>query len=176
LRSWNISPFTSQPVEDWVTHTKSILAMYADRQVPLPLNRKLDISLNEPSQFVAGALQLLVNRDHPKDACLDPSRRLGPQLLENFVDIRHWAHEYFRTRHKMKNVENDVPILLTAITNIFYEAHMQLIDRLVDAALEHMQFCGQSMLRVDHFAFGFDFLMSYDLPFLAEATSQIRNS
>lgn len=69
------------------------------------------LQLNEPSQFITGALQLLVNRDHPKDAHSDPSRRLGPQLLENFVDIRHWAQEYFRTRHKMQNVEGDVPIV-----------------------------------------------------------------
>lgn len=60
---------------------------------------------------MTGALQLLVNRDHPKDTHSDPSRRLGPQLLENFVDIRHWAQEYFRARHKMQNVEDDVPVV-----------------------------------------------------------------
>lgn len=45
--------------------------------------------------------------------------------------------------------------LLTAITNIFYEAHIQLIDRLVDSAIKNMNFCGQATLSVDHFAFGF---------------------
>lgn len=87
------------------------------------------LQLNESSQFITGALQLLVNRDHPKGAHSDPSRRLGPQLLENFVDIRHWAQEYFRARHKMQNVEGDVPIVrsrfcswLTAVNKRFISA------------------------------------------------------
>ncbi|KIJ14819.1 hypothetical protein PAXINDRAFT_78584, partial [Paxillus involutus ATCC 200175] len=159
-------------VEDWVAHSTPILQHYANRQTSLPLGRRLDVSLDEPSQFILGGLQLLVNRD-PKN-CTDPSRQLGPQLIENFVDIRRWATEYFRSRHGMQAVDNDVPTLLTVITNNFYEAHVQLIDRVVEFAIENMRFCARSTLSVEDFAFGFDFRMSQDLPFYVESSSRFR--
>lgn len=39
--------------------------------------------------------------------------------------------------------------------NNFYEGQVQLIDRLVEFALENMRFCGRSSLGVGDFAFGF---------------------
>ncbi|KIJ60510.1 hypothetical protein HYDPIDRAFT_51791, partial [Hydnomerulius pinastri MD-312] len=159
--------------EDWVAHNRPILQDYANRQTSLPLGRRVEITLNEPSQFVLGGLQLLVNRD-PKDSFTDRSRPLGPQLIENFVDVRRWATEYFRSRHAMQTVHSDVPTLLTIITNNFYEAHVQLIDRLVDFAIENMRFCGRSTLSAEDFAFGFDLRMSQDLPFSVESSSRIR--
>ncbi|KAI9461150.1 hypothetical protein HD554DRAFT_2316687 [Boletus coccyginus] len=160
------------PVEDWVIHTRPILQDYANRQTSLPLGRRLEVSIDEPPQFILGAIQLLVNRD--KRGCTDRSRQLGPQLIENFVDIDRWAKEYFRSRHSMQVVDSDVPALLTIVMNNFYEGQVQLIDRLVDFALENMRFCGRSSLCIEDFSFGFDFKMSQDLPFYVETSSQIR--
>lgn len=39
--------------------------------------------------------------------------------------------------------------------NNFYEGQVQLIDRLVEFALEKMRFCGRSSLGIEDFAFGF---------------------
>ncbi|KAF9221260.1 hypothetical protein BS17DRAFT_711915, partial [Gyrodon lividus] len=159
-------------VEDWVAHNTPILQDYANRQTSLPLGKRLEVSLDKPSQFISGGLQLLVNRD-PKN-CTNRSPQLGPQLIENFVDIHRWATEYFRSRHGMEAVDDDVPTLLTVITNNFYEAHVQLIDRLVEFAMENMRFCARSTLNVEDFAFGFDFRLSQDLPFYVESSSRIR--
>jgi hypothetical protein len=69
------------------------------------------VQLNEPSQFIQGALQLLANRDHPQNTPVEPSRQLGPQLLENFTDVHRWATEYFRSRFAMPTVGSDVPVV-----------------------------------------------------------------
>lgn len=39
--------------------------------------------------------------------------------------------------------------------NNFYEGQVQLIDRLVEFALENMRVCGRSSLGIEDFAFGF---------------------
>ncbi|KAG6373248.1 hypothetical protein JVT61DRAFT_6874 [Boletus reticuloceps] len=158
--------------ENWVMHTRPILQDYADRQTSLPLGRRLEVTIDEPPKFILGAVQLLVNRD--QKGCAGRSGRLGPQLIENFVDIDRWAKEYFRSRHDLQVVDSDVPALLTIVINNFYEGQVQLIDRLVEFALENMHFCGRSSLNVEDFAFGFDFKMSQDLPFYVETSSQIR--
>ncbi|KAF8124051.1 hypothetical protein EV363DRAFT_1227624 [Boletus edulis] len=158
--------------ENWVMHTRPILQDYADRQPSLPLGRRLEVTIDEPPMFILGAVQLLVNRD--QKGCAGRSGRLGPQLIENFVDIDRWAKEYFRSRHDLQVVDSDVPALLTIVINNFYEGQVQLIDRLVEFALENMHFCGRSSLNVEDFAFGFDFKMSQDLPFYVETSSQIR--
>ncbi|KAG2135162.1 hypothetical protein DEU56DRAFT_913528 [Suillus clintonianus] len=159
--------------EEWVAHTRPILQDYANRQIPLPLGRRVNVSLNEPSQFIQGALQLLANRDHPKNPPVEPSRQLGPQLLENFTDVHRWATEYFRARFGMSTVGSDIPVLLTIITNTFYEAHTQLIDSIADAALDNMRVRGAASLEIEDFAFGYDFDISQDLPFAVEASSRI---
>ncbi|KAF8433741.1 hypothetical protein L210DRAFT_3411579, partial [Boletus edulis BED1] len=158
--------------ENWVMHTRPILQDYADRQTSLPLGRRLEVTIDEPPKFILAAVQLLVNRD--QKGCAGRSGRLGPQLIENFVDIDRWAKEYFRSRHDLQVVDSDVPALLTIVINNFYEGQVQLIDRLVEFALENMHFCGRSSLNVEDFAFGFDFKMSQDLPFYVETSSQIR--
>ncbi|KAG8220652.1 hypothetical protein J3R82DRAFT_2920 [Butyriboletus roseoflavus] len=167
-------PFDSfyNPVEDWVIHNRPILQDYADRQTSLPLGCRLEVSIDEPPQFILGAIQLLVNRD--REDYTERSRQLGPRLIENFVDIDRWAKEYFRSRHGTQLVDSDVSTLLTIVMNNFYEGQVQLIDRLVEFALQNMRFCGRSNLSVEDFAFGFDFKMSQDLPFYVETGSQIR--
>ncbi|KAH0838845.1 hypothetical protein J3R83DRAFT_7257 [Lanmaoa asiatica] len=122
----------------------------------LPLGRRLEVSIDEPSEFILGAIQLLVNRD--RRGCADRSRQLGPQLIENYVDINRWATEYFRSRHGTHVVDSDVPTLLT-ISSL-------LLRTCVLAA--------EAVLGVKDFAFGFDFKMSQDLPFYVETSSQIR--
>ncbi|KAF8553175.1 hypothetical protein OG21DRAFT_1414806, partial [Imleria badia] len=159
-------------VEDWVVHNRPILQDYADRQTSLPLGCRLEVSIDEPPQFILGATQLLVNRD--QRGCTDRSRQLGPQLIENFVDIDLWAREYFRSQHATQLVDSDVPALLTIVMNNFYEGQVQLIDRLVEFALKNMRICGRSSLGIEDFAFGFDFKMSQDLPFYVETSSRIR--
>jgi hypothetical protein len=54
---------------------------------------------------------LLANRDHPQNTPVEPSRQLGPQLLENFTDVHRWATEYFRSRFAMPTVGSDVPVV-----------------------------------------------------------------
>ena len=76
------------------------------------------LQLNEPSQFIEGALQLLANRDHPQNAPVEPSRQLGPQLLENFTDVHRWATEYFRARFQMPTVGSDIPVVRAMLNNI----------------------------------------------------------
>ncbi|KAG1792732.1 uncharacterized protein HD556DRAFT_1377513 [Suillus plorans] len=162
--------------DEWVAHTRPILQDYANRQIPLPLGQRVSVSLNEPSQFIQGALQLLANRDHPKNPSIDPSRQLGPQLIENFTDVHRWATEYFRARFGMSTVGSDIPVLLTIITNTIYEAHTQLIDSIADAAIENMHGRGASSLDIEDFAFGYDFEMSQQLPFAVEASSRIHDT
>ncbi|KAG1814280.1 uncharacterized protein BJ212DRAFT_1362610, partial [Suillus subaureus] len=162
--------------DEWVTHTRPILQDYANRQIPLPLGQRVNVSLNEPSQFIQGALQLLANRDHPKDTPIDSSRQLGPQLIENFTDVHRWATEYFRARFGMSTVGSDIPVLLTIITNTFYEAHTQLIDSIADAALANMRGRGAAILDIEDFAFGYDFEMSQQLPFAVESSSRIHDT
>ncbi|OAX33106.1 hypothetical protein K503DRAFT_658287, partial [Rhizopogon vinicolor AM-OR11-026] len=161
---------------EWIEHTRPILQDYANRQIALPLGQRVNISFNEPSTFIQGALQLLVNRDHPQNTPVEPSRQLGPQLLENFTDVHRWATEYFRARFAMPTVGSDVPVLLTIITNNFYEAHTQLIDSIVCAALDNMHARGASTLNIEDFAFGYDFKMSHDLPFAVESSSRIHDT
>ncbi|KAG2099608.1 uncharacterized protein F5147DRAFT_582616, partial [Suillus discolor] len=165
-----------QSTDEWVAHTRPILQDYANRQIPLPLGQRVSVSLNEPSQFIQGALQLLANRDHPKNPPIDPSRQLGPQLIENFTDVHKWATEYFRARFGMSTVGSDIPVLLTIITNTIYEAHTQLIDSIADAAVENMHGRGASSLDIEDFAFGYDFEMSQQLPFAVEASSRIHDT
>ncbi|KAG1854478.1 hypothetical protein DFJ58DRAFT_660375, partial [Suillus subalutaceus] len=162
--------------DEWVEHTQPILQDYANRQIPLPLGQRVNVSLNEPSQFIQGALQLLANRDHPKNPPIDPSRQLGPQLIENFTDVHRWATEYFRARFGMSTVGSDIPVLLTIITNTFYEAHTQLIDSIADAALANMHGRGAAILDIEDFAFGYDFEMSQQLPFAVESSSRIHDT
>ncbi|KAG0701994.1 hypothetical protein DFH29DRAFT_775447, partial [Suillus ampliporus] len=162
--------------EQWVAHTRPILQDYANRQIALPLGQRINVSLNEHSQFIQGAMQLLVNRDHPQDPPVEPSRQLGPQLLENFTDVHKWATEYFRTRFGMSTAGSDIPVLLTIITNTFYEAHTQLIDSIARAALDNMRTRGAASLDIEDFAFGYDFEMSQDLPFAAESSSRIHDT
>jgi hypothetical protein len=45
--------------------------------------------------------------------------------------------------------------LLTIVMNGFYEGLVQLIDRLVEFALEHMRFSGRTSLVVEDFSFGY---------------------
>jgi len=64
---------------------------------------------HEPSRFTMAALQMLANRD----ACTSrgrviATRRLLPQLLDNFVDLEAWAREFFRVH--VGNVAHDVPL------------------------------------------------------------------
>ncbi|KAG2753568.1 hypothetical protein P692DRAFT_20668958, partial [Suillus brevipes Sb2] len=158
---------------EWVAHTRPILQDYANRQIPLPLGRRVDVSLNKPSQFIQGALQLLANRDHPQKSPIDASRQLGPQLIENFTDVHRWATEYFRMRFGMSTVGSDIPVLLTIITNTFYEAHTHLIDSIIDAALDNMRGRGAASLDIEDFAFGYDFEMSQQLPFAVESSHLI---
>ncbi|KIK37737.1 hypothetical protein CY34DRAFT_92254, partial [Suillus luteus UH-Slu-Lm8-n1] len=155
---------------EWVEHTQPILQDYANRQIPLPLGRRVDVSLNEHSQFMHGALQLLANRDHPQNSPIDASRQLGPQLIENFTDVHRWATEYFRTRFGMSTVGSDIPVLLTIITNNFYEAHTNLIDSIALVALDNMRGRGADSLDIEDFAFGYDFEMSQELPFAVESS------
>ncbi|KAG2338800.1 hypothetical protein BDR05DRAFT_992362 [Suillus weaverae] len=162
--------------DEWVAHTRPILQDYANRQIPLPLGQRVNISLNEPSQFIQGALQLLANRDHPQNPPIDPSRQLGPQLIENFTDVHRWATEYFRARFGMSTVGSDIPVLLTIITNTFYEAHIQLIDSIADAALGNMHSRGAAYLDIEDFAFGYDFEISQQLPFAVESSSRIHDT
>lgn len=162
--------------DEWIAHTRPILQDYANRQIPLPLGQRVSVSLNEPSQFIQGALQLLANRDHPKNPPIDPSRQLGPQLIESFTDVHRWATEYFRARFGMSTVGSDIPVLLTIITNTIYEAHTQLIDSIADAAVENMHGRGASSLDIEDFAFGYDFEMSQQLPFAVEASSRIHDT
>ncbi|KAG1727554.1 uncharacterized protein EDB91DRAFT_1061064 [Suillus paluster] len=156
-----------QSTEQWVAHTRSILQDYANRQIALPLGRRVNISLNEPSQFIQGAMELLANRDHPQEPPIEPSRQLGPQLLDNFTDVHRWATEYFRARFGMSTAGSDIPVLLTIITNTFYEAHTQLMDSIASAAIDNMRDRGAANLDIEDFAFGYDFKMSHDLPFAA---------
>lgn len=158
---------------EWVAHTRPILQDYANRQIPLPLGRRVNVSLNKPSQFIQGALQLLANRDHPQKSPIDVSRQLGPQLIENFTDVHKWATEYFRMRFGMSTVGSDIPVLLTIITNTFYEAHTHLIDSIIDAALDNMRGRGAASLDIEDFAFGYDFEMSQQLPFAVESSHLI---
>jgi hypothetical protein len=44
---------------------------------------------------------------------------------------------------------------LTIITNTFYEAHIQLIDSIADAALANMRGRGAAILDIEDFAFGY---------------------
>ncbi|KAG1855938.1 hypothetical protein F4604DRAFT_1685596 [Suillus subluteus] len=162
--------------DEWVEHTRPILQDYANRQIPLPLGQRVNVSLNEPSQFIQGALQLLANRDHPQNPPIDSSRQLGPQLIENFTDVHRWATEYFRARFGISTVGSDIPVLLTIITNTFYEAHTQLIDSIADAALANMQGRGAAILDIEDFAFGYDFEMSQQLPFAVESSSRIHDT
>ncbi|KAG1723459.1 hypothetical protein EDB19DRAFT_1763430 [Suillus lakei] len=162
--------------DEWVAHTRPILQDYANRQIPLPLGQRVNVSLNEPSQFIQGALQLLANRDHPKNAPVDSSRELGPQLIENFTDVHRWATEYFRARFGMPTVGSDIPVLLTIITNTFYEAHTQLIDSIAHAALGNMHARGAASLDIVDFAFGYDFEMRQNLPFAVESSSRIHDT
>ncbi|KAG1768056.1 hypothetical protein EV702DRAFT_1203489 [Suillus placidus] len=162
--------------DEWVAHTRPILQDYANRQIPLPLGQRVNVSLNEPSQFIQGALQLLANRDHPQNPPIDPSRQLGPQLIENFTDVHRWATEYFRARFGMSTVGSDIPVLLTIIMNTFYEAHIQLIDSIADAALGNMRDRGAANLDIEDFAFGYDFEMSQQLPFAVESSSRIHDT
>ncbi|KAG2131601.1 uncharacterized protein EDB93DRAFT_935104 [Suillus bovinus] len=162
--------------DEWVAHTRPILQDYANRQIPLPLGQRVNVSLNEPSQFIQGALQLLANRNHLENHTIDPSRQLGPQLIENFTDVHRWATEYFRARFGMSNVGTEIPVLLTIITNTFYEAHTKLIDSIADAAVGNMHGRGASSLDIEDFAFGYDFEMSQQLPFAVESSSRIHHT
>lgn len=169
-------PFDFPSTVEWVEHTQPILQDYANRQIPLPLGRRVDVSLNEHSQFMHGALQLLANRDHPQNSPIDASRQLGPQLIENFTDVHRWATEYFRTRFGMSTVGSDIPVLLTIITNNFYEAHTNLIDSIALVALDNMRGRGADSLDIEDFAFGYDFEMSQELPFAVESSYLIHDT
>ena len=58
----NITSCSFQSVEHWVVHTKSILGMYADRQIPLPLNHRVDISVGWSRPSCTHDSQALVKR------------------------------------------------------------------------------------------------------------------
>ncbi|EGN94226.1 hypothetical protein SERLA73DRAFT_144740, partial [Serpula lacrymans var. lacrymans S7.3] len=177
LKNENILPlptFADSP-EEWVTQNEQILREYASRQTHPPLGRRVDVSLNEPSQFIEGTLQMLANRN-PPHSTPEPSRQLEPQLLENFTDIHRWAAEYFRVRFGQQTVGTNVPVILTIITNNFYEAHMHLIDRLVEEAMQRMKARSSDSLDLQDFSFGFDFNMSQDLPFFMQANVRIQES
>ncbi|KAH7912659.1 hypothetical protein BJ138DRAFT_1147773 [Hygrophoropsis aurantiaca] len=169
-------PRCSQSATGWVTHNKPILQDYANRQISPSLGERVNVSLNHPSQFIAGALQLLTNRDSDDSDTGRP--QLGPQLLENFIDIHRWAEEYIRVRLGMstQDIGENVPLLLVIITNNFYEAHMHLIDRICEAAVRNRDSRRSVSLDIEDFALGFDFTMSQDMPFLVESSSRIRDT
>jgi len=117
------------PVE-WVHHTTALLQEYANRQISPPLFKRISINvrlnfichltrsihflvlqLNDPSQFVLGAFQLLANRDTNETDNTEPSRKLPPQLLDGYMDIDRWAKDYLRTQFQQTHVENLVSVV-----------------------------------------------------------------
>lgn len=120
-----------QRVEDWVHYNRSALNAFANRPIPLPLGRRLQVSvrntgifvflpatytiqLSESSQFVSGMLRLLVDRNSPE----------ADLVLENYVDVRRWAAEYFRTQHSSQKIDSDVPIVRMQIFELTDHAHL----------------------------------------------------
>ncbi|KAG9310438.1 hypothetical protein JVU11DRAFT_9578 [Chiua virens] len=152
------TPGEHPSIEDWVSGNRPILQDYADRQISLPVGERLEVSVKEPSQSILAALKLLANRD--QEGYVEPSRRLGPQLIENFAEIDCWAKEYLRARHHTRIVDSEVTSLLTIVINNFYEAQVQLVDGLVTRALENMRTGGRSNLSLEDFAIGFVFQSS----------------
>ena len=83
--------------------------------------------IDEPSRSILAALHLLVNRDKP--GCTDRSRKLGPQLIENFLDIERWAKEYFRSRHATQVIDSDVPTVCFDATCLrIMDTHISLFS------------------------------------------------
>lgn len=97
-----------------------------------------------------------------------------PQLLDSYIDIDRWAHEYLRGRFGQHSIGENVSTvgivlssstvhiiqrcyiqLITIVTNNFYEAHVQLLDKIVEKALSNMQYRKGPVLEVVDFALGF---------------------
>ncbi|KAG1723284.1 hypothetical protein EDB19DRAFT_1763892 [Suillus lakei] len=159
--------------DEWVAHTRPILQDYANRQIPLPLGQRVNVSV---SSFLMGPCNCLPIATTPKMLLLIHLVQIGPQLIENFTDVHRWATEYFRARFGMPTVGSDIPVLLTIITNTFYEAHTQLIDSIAHAALGNMHARGAASLDIVDFAFGYDFEMRQNLPFAVESSSRIHDT
>lgn len=163
-------------IMEWVNHNTPLLQEYAQRQISPPLIDRVHVELNHPTQFVKGTFQMLSNRNKDNDEAVHPTHRLEPQLLDGFVDIHTLANEYLRSQFGQELVGDLVPVLLTIITNNFYEAHMRLMDDIVKQALANMVARKGPCLEVKDFVFGFDLHMSQDMPFFVDVNHRVRDT
>ncbi|EDR12105.1 uncharacterized protein LACBIDRAFT_323133 [Laccaria bicolor S238N-H82] len=171
---------------EWVKHNTPLLEEYAKQQINPPLGKRVDVELGDATQFVLGMFQMPANRGGIKEKGKKGRPNLKKQdlaeaenvLLDGFVDIQKWADEYLRVRFGQEStvIGALVPTLLTMIVNSFYEAQMVLLDNIVSKALELKNDRLGSSLEVSDFAFGFDFKMTQELPFLAEASCRVRET
>ncbi|KAF8639468.1 hypothetical protein AX17_001488 [Amanita inopinata Kibby_2008] len=166
-------PETARSFDNWVTHNTPLLQQYAARQISPPLGRRVDVQLNDPSQFVSGTLQALANR-LPGNEQPDHSRQL--HLLDNFVDIDRWARVYLMHELQGRIAGNLVPVLMTIIADNMYEAFARLIDSIVRRAIRNMNERRGTTLEIEDFAFGFDLHVNQDLPFFVEANHRTRDT
>ncbi|KIK04790.1 hypothetical protein K443DRAFT_398956 [Laccaria amethystina LaAM-08-1] len=168
----------------WVKHNTPFLEEYAKRQINPPLGKRVEVELSDATQFVLGMFQMAANRGGVKEKGKKgrPKKQVPAKaenvLLDGFVDIQKWTTEYLRVRFGQEStvIGSLVPTLLTMIVNSFYEAHMVLLDDVVSKALELKNDRLGSSLEVSDFAFGFDFKMTQELPFLAEASCRVRET
>ncbi|KAF9465096.1 hypothetical protein BDZ94DRAFT_1254477 [Collybia nuda] len=160
----------------WVNHNAPLLHDYAVRQIRPPLSNRVNVEFNHPSQFVTGMMQMLANRDPKGEDDPEPTRRTPPQLLEGFVDLNRWAKEYLRAHYGLERLGEGVPNLLTIIANNFYEAHMHLMDAIMEKAISNMGTRRGPFLEAGDFNFGFDLRMSQEMPFLVSSRHRVRET
>ncbi|KAF8067673.1 hypothetical protein FPV67DRAFT_1149213 [Lyophyllum atratum] len=162
--------------EEYITHTVKLLEEFSNRQVHPPFDDRIKPEFPNPYKFLLGTFQSLANRDKPKAPADEPSRRLPPQLLTEYVDLEVWAKEYLRVQFDQSQTGSLVPTLLTVIAANFFDLYMHLMDNIVKKALVNKDTRRGSCLEITDFSFSYELHLSQVLPFITDAKHRVHNA
>ncbi|EIN05319.1 hypothetical protein PUNSTDRAFT_122298 [Punctularia strigosozonata HHB-11173 SS5] len=94
--------------------------------------------------------------------------RKRPDTELDFGEVKAAVEKYLSVRCGEYNYHAAVPLLLTTLTNYFYDLHVRLMDTIVDAAMANAERANRAALHVRDFAVEYTMLVQQSLLAIAE--------